>query len=289
MSVSKEQAASGVEALQGHIVLLGHSPPQLVYVPAARVHRDGSTYGIEADVVSLFDLKSEGYDQGSPVHAVTECGEGRAWQANEALPLNYIFIVDSQGGQTPAIPLDSATGSWKLSPLLVARARACQDRLAKRGQAKNLAEVQVFAGDERKLSVTHFEKARYDVFFEVGGDWEPTAIAIRESKDGKQPIVVESQRTSVMQCSAEGPHVELFDWKVGRSKWQPLKSQEGRFRVTDHSEAPPFPAYKKEDLRGQIEGFAPDECAPIWGGTTYRIRRGPKTLLEIAFHPTTGC
>lgn len=103
-------------------------------------------------------------------------------------------------------------------------------------------------------------------------------LAVDGPDDPSAPAEVAQQTESVMRISDEGPHVELTDWKAGRSGWKVAPAlAPGRWRLIGLEALPaPFPAFTPGELEAAFELGAPlsPEDRPRWLAL---LRRSPET------------
>jgi hypothetical protein len=84
-------------------------------------------------------------------------------------------------------------------------------------------------------------------------------LAVDGPDDQPAPAEVAQQTESVMRISDEGPHVELTDWKTGRSAWKVAPAlAPGRWQLIGLDALPaPFPAFTPGELEAAFELGAP--------------------------------
>ncbi|OJT26072.1 hypothetical protein BO221_09605 [Archangium sp. Cb G35] len=81
-----------------------------------------------------------------------------------------------------------------------------------------------------------------------------------DGPDGQPaPVEVAQQTESVMSVSDDGPHVELTDWKTGRSAWTVAPAlAPGRWQLIGLEALPaPFPAFTPGELEAAFKRGAP--------------------------------
>lgn len=182
------------------------------------------------------------------------------------------------------------------------RLRACQREVQTKVAALPFESIRVFAGDTtvfellRPLQSTHLAERG------LGDDDLITHVIITPKPGMKEAFSVDVQAVSVMQCSYEGPHLELDDWKRGYSSVTPLRRLGDRFVVPPEvltGPMPAFPRYTRKELRRAINknwgepGLAPIEhaepCSPMLRGHRFKVRYGTKVIQEFAIHFASGC
>jgi hypothetical protein len=108
------------------------------------------------------------------------------------------------------------------------------------------------------------------------------ALAVDGPDDQPVPAEVTQQTESVMQISDEGPHVELTDWKTGRSAWKAAPAlAPGRWQLMGLEALPaPFPAFTPGELEAEVERGASlsTENRPRWLAT---LRQSPESAKPI--------
>jgi len=177
-----------------------------------------------------------------------------------------------------------------------ARVKECaQQRARAATDASHL--LSMYVGYEQRLAVRIGVDPRVvQADGDVGEDWLPLRFVISKP-DG---IVIERQSVTIMACSNEGPHVELYDWKQGVTPWKPLTRRRpptadetaAEFLVSDDpfADKAAFPAYTPAELnKNKPSDYPIESCSPSVGIVRFRVRFGTETLQTIEIRPAMGC
>jgi hypothetical protein len=137
---------------------------------------------------------------------------------------------------------------------------------------------------------------------------EALELAVDGPDDQPAPAEVAQQTESVMMVSDEGPHIELTDWKTGRSAWTVAPAlAPGRWQLIGLEALPaPFPAFTPGELEAAIEREAPlsiadpsrwlavlrrspEAASPVIHRMRIRLRLASGAVKTLELQLPTGC
>jgi hypothetical protein len=230
------------------------------------------------------------------LHSANNRSQLAVWDGKVFLPLpdqGPVKDVPGQEAVSPPIHISKAD---------LARATACSESLQAKLALLPFESIRLFSGKEIVLDVVDPLSAELVVEREPGEELPVTHVEIMLKAGMGAPLSVEVQSSSVMNCSWEGPHIELDSWKRGYTTVTRLRQAGNKFMLPLASATPAipaFPAYTPHELRRAINahygktGLASAEqaapCAPMLRAQHFKVRYGARLIQEITLQLPGGC